>query len=77
MKNKNPVNGASKLKKYGRADSPDTYAEALKSAVNMLCNRKSEQGCSPERKYLLFVPDKYTLLAEKLLYASGGAFDPE
>ena len=77
MKNKNPVNGASKLKKYVCADSPDTYAEALKIAVNMLCKRKSEQGFNPERKYLLFVPDKYTLLAEKLLYASGGAFDAE
>ncbi len=77
MKDKNRVNDANKLNKYVCAHSPNTYAEALKSAVNMLRERKRERGFDPARKYLLFVPDKYTLLAEKLLYEGGGAFDTE
>ncbi len=55
----------------------DTYAESLKYAVNLILQRRRERGADLDRRYILFVPDKYTLYAEKLIYANGGAFDIE
>ena len=56
----------------------NTHAETLRLAVREINDRRARYGFSPDRRYILFVPDKYTLLAEKLLYGeSGGAFDAE
>lgn len=60
---------------------PVTYAEGLQRMVSEIESRRArarKAGAPPlERRYILFVPDRYTLYAEKLLYANGGAFDAE
>ena len=51
-----------------------TFADALETAVGLIRARKP----SLKERHILFVPDKYTLLAEKLLYdGTAGAFDAE
>ncbi|MDE7395630.1 MAG: PD-(D/E)XK nuclease family protein [Clostridiales bacterium] len=52
----------------------NTFADALERAVALIRARKPDLS----QRYILFVPDKYTLLAEKLLYdGTAGAFDAE
>ena len=78
MDGKNIVKNASELAEYYFPETPLTYADALRTAVKLIKKRRAERGFDPERKYMLFVPDKYTLLAEKLLYGdNAGAFDAE
>ena len=56
----------------------ETFADALHAAVEEIKARRRVRGISLFRKYILFVPDKYTLSAEKLLYGdNAGAFDAE
>lgn len=52
----------------------NTYADALEKAVALIRARTPNLT----HRHILFVPDKYTLLAEKLLYdGTAGAFDAE
>lgn len=57
----------------------NTFSDALEEAVKLLaaCRKaRAEAGENPlERRRILFVPDKYTLLAEKLLCGVGASFD--
>lgn len=55
----------------------NTYAQSLSKAVEMLRERRDCEKFDVNKKYILFVPDKYTLLAEKLLYSDGGSFNSE
>lgn len=70
------------LRAYAASDPPATYAEALGKAVAEIERRKAREKnkdvFSQTRRYILFVPDKYTLTAERLLYGGNvGAFDVE
>lgn len=62
------------------APKQNTYALSLRAAADFIRERRAAHGNNADfsRRYILFVPDKYTLLSEKLLYGSGaGSFDTE
>lgn len=78
---KNLAKHAAGIEKYFTL-TENTYAKALAAAVNIIISKKkkaTERGePALSRRYILFVPDKYTLLAEKMLYGDGaGSFDCE
>lgn len=77
MESKNLVKGTESIEKYAVRPAPDTFADALRAAIAGIHKRRAERGVRLDYRYILFVPDKYTLLAEKLLYGNGGAFDAE
>ncbi len=52
----------------------NNYTECFNKIITLMRSRKAELG----RKHILFVPDKYTLFAERKLYeGTRGAFDAE
>ena len=62
---------------FNERKTAGTHGEALERAVKMISDARLEHKPSLDHGYILFVPDKYTLLAEKLLYSDGGAFGVE
>ena len=75
---KNLVKPSEGLARYRMPEAFATHADALEYAVRAISERRRACGFSLARKYILFVPDKYTLRAERLLYAdNAGAFDSE
>ena len=72
------VNTSENIDAFFSEVTPYTYADALEKAVETMKSRRNAHGCDLKRRYILFVPDKYTLRAEQLLYCGGnGSFDSE